>query len=77
MLKYKFISQIKYTEAILSNNTRKLLWFQITKLVIAVIKNRFIASFVVIFSTLSFLISGTSEHLTVESYTVFICQQSY
>jgi len=28
--KYIFF-QIKYTEAILSNNTRKLLWFEITK----------------------------------------------
>jgi len=33
MLKYKFIFQIKYTEAILSNITRKLLWFEITKMI--------------------------------------------
>jgi len=38
MLKYKYISQIKYTEAILSNSTRKLLWFEITKMLIAVKK---------------------------------------
>jgi len=31
MLKYNYIFQIKYTEAILSNSTRKLLWFEITK----------------------------------------------
>jgi len=31
MLKYKCIFQIKYTEAVLSNSTRKLLWFDITK----------------------------------------------
>jgi len=31
MLKYKYIFQIKYAEAILSNNTRKLLWFEISK----------------------------------------------
>jgi len=31
-----YIFQIKYTEAILSNNTRKLLWFEISKLLIAV-----------------------------------------
>jgi len=35
MLKYKYIFQIKYTEAILSNSTRKLLWFEITKMLIA------------------------------------------
>jgi len=28
--------QIKYTEAILSNNTRKLLWFEITRMLKAV-----------------------------------------
>jgi len=27
---------MKYTEAILSNSTRKLLWFEITKMLIAV-----------------------------------------
>jgi len=34
--KYKYIFQIKYTEAILSNSSRKLLWFEITKMLIAV-----------------------------------------
>ena len=38
MLKYEHIFQIKYREAILSNNTRKLLWFEITKMLIAVKK---------------------------------------
>jgi len=36
MLKYKYIFQIKYTEAILSNSSRKLLWFEISKMLIAV-----------------------------------------
>jgi len=36
LLKYKKKIQIKYTEAILSNNTRKLLWFEIAKMLIAV-----------------------------------------
>ena len=36
MLKYKYIFQVKYTEAILSNSTRKLSWFEITKILIAV-----------------------------------------
>ena len=31
MLKYEYFFQIKYTEAILSSSTRKLLWFKITK----------------------------------------------
>jgi len=39
MLKYKYILQIKYTEAILSNSTRKLSWFEITKMLIAVKKS--------------------------------------
>jgi len=34
MLKYKYIFQIKYTEASLSNSTRKLLWFEITKMLV-------------------------------------------
>ena len=36
MLKFEFIFQRKYTEAILSDNDRKLLWFEITKMLIAV-----------------------------------------
>jgi len=44
LLKYKYIFQIKHTEAITSNTTRKLLWFEITKMPIAV-KNKFIVSF--------------------------------
>jgi len=36
-MKYKYIFfQIQYTEAILSNSTRKLLWFEISKMLIAV-----------------------------------------
>jgi len=29
-VKYKYIFQIKYAEAILSNSNQKLLWFEIT-----------------------------------------------
>jgi len=36
MLKYNYIFQIKYTEAILSNNAPKRLWLEITKMLIAV-----------------------------------------
>ena len=34
--KYQYIFHIKYTEALLSNDTRKLLWFEVTKTLIAV-----------------------------------------
>ena len=51
-LKYKYIIQIKYTEAILLNSTRKLLRFEITKMLIAVLKNKLIVSFTIIFGTL-------------------------
>jgi len=36
--KYKYIFQIKCTKAILSNSTRKLLWFEITEMLTAVKK---------------------------------------
>jgi len=36
MLKYKYIFQMKYMEAILSNSIPKLLWFEINKMLIAV-----------------------------------------
>jgi len=39
VVKYKYIFQIKYTKAILSNSTRKLLWFEITKMLIALLKS--------------------------------------
>jgi len=54
MLKYKYIFQIKYTEAILSNSTRQLLWFEITKMLIASLRKKIIVSFIIIFGTLSF-----------------------
>ena len=54
MLNCIYTFQIKYTEAILSNSTRKLLWLEITKMLIAVLNNKFVVSFVVFFGTLSF-----------------------
>jgi len=54
MLKYKYIFQIKYTEAILSNSTRKLSWFEISKLLMCGLKNKFIVLFIRIFGALSF-----------------------
>jgi len=38
MLKYDYLFQIKYMEAILSNSTWKLLQFEITKMLTAVLK---------------------------------------
>jgi len=43
--------QIKYTEAILSNSTRKLLWFEIAKMLIA---DKKIIVLFIIFGTLLF-----------------------
>jgi len=40
--RYKYIFQIKYTEAISTNSTRKLLSIEISKMVIAVLKIKFI-----------------------------------
>jgi len=60
---YKYTFQIKYTEAILSNYTRKLLWFEISKMLIAVYKNKFIVSFIITLGRLSFFI--TSTHLGI------------
>jgi len=54
--------RIKYTEAILSNSTRKLLWFEISKMLIAFFKeDKFIVSFITVFGTLSFPISILSR----------------
>ena len=55
--KIEYIFQIKYTAATISNSTRKLLWFEITKMVIVVLKNKCILSFVVIFGTLAFSVA--------------------
>jgi len=41
MLKYKYIFQIKYTETILLNSTRKLLWFEINEMLLAVYRKIF------------------------------------
>ena len=62
MLKYAYIFQIKYTEAILSNITRKLLWFEFSKMLIAV-KNKFTALFIIIIGTLSFRRAATATML--------------
>jgi len=63
VLKYIYISQIKYTEAILSNSTRKLLRFEISKMLITVLKINLLL-FIIIFGTLSFPISLSSVRLS-------------
>jgi len=42
MLNCKHISQIKFTEAISTNSTRKLLWFEISKMLIAGFNSLFV-----------------------------------
>jgi len=37
--KYKYIFQTKHMEEILTNSTRKVFWFEISKMLIAVLKN--------------------------------------
>jgi len=55
--------QIKYTEAILSKNTRKLLWFEITKMLIAVYEK----NIKILFGTLSFPISQYRQYVKLIS----------
>jgi len=61
MLKYKYIFKITYTEPILSNSTRKLLWFEITKMMIAVKK----INYCVIYEHLYFALHGSTIKHTV------------
>ena len=52
-LKYENTFQIKYTDAILSHSTRKLLWSEITGMLIAVFEKK-TRVFIIISGTLSF-----------------------
>ena len=61
VLKYEYISQIKYTEAILSSSIRKLLWFLNYEKADYSSKNQLIVLFIIIFCTLSFPI-GINAH---------------
>ena len=73
MLKYKYVFQIKCAEAILSNSTRKLLWFEVSKMLIAVYEKKFIVSFIKIFGTLSFPIGPVRQLVTVSPSAVISC----
>jgi len=70
LLKYWYIFQIEYTEAILSNSTREMLWFEITKMLIAVLEKKFIVSFIVIFGTLSFPVCSCCGHTSKKAVLV-------
>jgi len=65
ILKYKYIFQIKYTKAIVPNSTRKLLWFVISKMLIAVWKNKFILSFIIILAHFRFLATNSYSRDTL------------
>ena len=68
---YLYIFQIKYTEAILSNSTRKLLWFKINKMLMHFKEN--LLSFIIIFGTLSFTVrSDNPHHFSLPSVTILI-----
>jgi len=59
----------------LSNSTRKLLWFEITKMLIAILKIKFVLLFIIIFGTHSFLISYS--HLLFSRPVLTTTQPSY
>ena len=67
MLKYKYIFKIKYTETILSNTTQELLWFEISKMQIGVLQNKFIVLFIIICGTLSFPMKNARPRKNIES----------
>jgi len=67
VLKYKYIFQIKYTEAILSTSTRELLWFEITKMLIAVFKITLLCYFFIIFGW------GNGGNVTSVGWQVILC----
>ena len=64
MLKYEHIFQIKYTEAVLSDSTRKLLWFEVTKTLIANLKKNYCVFYYIFRHTVSVRCdgAGTLEH---------------
>ena len=60
---------LKCTEAILSNNTPKLSRFEITRMLMAVLRNKFIVLFIIIFGTLSFIYMS-ARVVTVQSRAI-------
>jgi len=74
VLKYKYFFQIKCN---LSNGTRKLLWFELTKMLIAVLKSKFILSFVIIFGTISFPVESRRCISVTLSSCVWFCVRGW
>ena len=60
MLKYKYIFQIKYTEATFIKQNSELSGFEITKLIFVVQEEKLL-SFIIIFGTLSFPVLNVQE----------------
>ena len=57
-------------EAILSNSTRKLLWFEITKMLIVVLKINLLWLFIILSGTLSFLIVRLASEISSSDVAV-------
>ena len=62
-----FSNKLVYTGAILSNGTRKLLRFEITRMLNAVQKNKSVVSFIIIFGILSFAVACFLQLIRVVS----------
>jgi len=76
MLEYKYIFQIKYTETILFSSTRKRLWFEITKIPMAVLRNKFTVLLIIIVGTLSSTV-GHSQPLPLSASVLHIPKRSF
>jgi len=76
MLEYKYIFQIKYTETILFSSTRKRLWFEINKIPVAVLRNKFTVLLIIIVGTLSSTV-GRSQPLSLSAPVLHIPKRSF
>jgi len=76
MLEYKYIFQIKYTETILFSSTRKRLWFEITKIPIAGLRNKFTVLLIIIVGTLSSAV-GHSQPSSLSASVLHIPKRSF
>ena len=76
MLEYKYIFQIKYTETILFSSTRKRLWFEINKIPVAVLRNKFTVLLIIIVGTLSSAV-GHSQPLSLSAFVLHVPKRSF
>jgi len=74
MVKSEYIFQIKYTKAMLSDSNWKLLCFEISKILIAVLKSKFIVLIIIVFCSLSFRVWEICG--VIHSYSVFGSSES-